>query len=283
MYSLRFTILPLLAFRMKNTGARIILAPRGMLQEGAMHFKTQKKKFFIGLLKFMGIASKIHFHATDDQERMDVLHYFPANAGISVVPNFPKSSSGPFKTTLKEQGTVLCIFISRIAPKKNLLYLLELLDALPERINLRLDIYGESEDEAYFEKCRQVISKFPQHISVNFKGSVPNEEAHAVLEANHLFVLPTKGENFGHAIYESLLAGRPVLISDRTPWKGMQAKKAGWDIPLEKPVEFLKAIQEMAEFDQQEFDDWCLHAWEYARQYRDSLTNLKEDYLKLFS
>ena len=32
-----------------------------------------------------------------------------------------------------------------------------------------------------------------------------------------LLFLPTKGENFGHVILESMSAGTPVLISDTTP------------------------------------------------------------------
>jgi glycosyltransferase involved in cell wall biosynthesis len=34
-----------------------------------------------------------------------------------------------------------------------------------------------------------------------------------------LFVFPTRGENFGHVIIESLSVGTPVLLSDRTPWR----------------------------------------------------------------
>ena len=30
--------------------------------------------------------------------------------------------------------------------------------------------------------------------------------------------LPTKGENFGHAISDSIANSTPVFISDKTPW-----------------------------------------------------------------
>jgi glycosyltransferase involved in cell wall biosynthesis len=35
-----------------------------------------------------------------------------------------------------------------------------------------------------------------------------------------LFAFPSRGENFGHVVLESLSVGTPVLVSDRTPWKG---------------------------------------------------------------
>ncbi len=92
MYSYRFSVIPLLFSWRNKLSAKIILAPRGMLQEGAMQFKTAKKKLFIGLLNFMGVPKKIHFHATDDQERKDILQHFPQAKQITEIPNF----SAPF-------------------------------------------------------------------------------------------------------------------------------------------------------------------------------------------
>jgi len=48
-----------------------------------------------------------------------------------------------------------------------------------------------------------------------------------VLRAAHFSVLLSRGENFSHAIGESLLAGCPVLISDQTPWFFVGEQNAG--------------------------------------------------------
>jgi glycosyltransferase involved in cell wall biosynthesis len=47
-----------------------------------------------------------------------------------------------------------------------------------------------------------------------------------------LFLLLTHGENFGHVIIEALAAGCPVLVSDRTAWRGLEAAGVGWDVSL---------------------------------------------------
>ena len=39
---------------------------------------------------------------------------------------------------------------------------------------------------------------------------------------NDFLILPTKGENFGHVIAESLSASLPVIISQNTPWRNLQ-------------------------------------------------------------
>jgi glycosyltransferase involved in cell wall biosynthesis len=57
-----------------------------------------------------------------------------------------------------------------------------------------------------------------------------------------MLFLPTTGENFGHAIFEALSCAVPVLISDTTPWRGLAAIRAGWDLPLQDPTAFAAVI-----------------------------------------
>ncbi len=45
-------------------------------------------------------------------------------------------------------------------------------------------------------------------------------------------VLPTCFENFGHVIVEALTAACPVVLSDTTSWRGLESKRAGFDVPL---------------------------------------------------
>jgi glycosyltransferase involved in cell wall biosynthesis len=153
---------------------------------------------------------------------------------------------------------------------------------LNRSITLHLTLNGDIEDSSYWEKCSSEINALPGNISVSWEGPVANDKVPEALNKYHLFVLPTKGENFGHAIFEALSSGKPVLISDQTPWRNLQQKKIGWDLPLDEPRLFQNAIEEIAGFDQQEYDLWSQNAWTYAHDFTSRL-NLKEDYLKLFS
>lgn len=56
------------------------------------------------------------------------------------------------------------------------------------------------------------------------------------------FFVPTKGENFGHVFIEALSAGVPILVSDKTPWRDLEAKGVGWDISLHKQENFVSVI-----------------------------------------
>ncbi len=98
-------------------------------------------------------------------------------------------------------------------------------------------------------------------------GSLQKNELQKTFRQNHLFVLPTTGENFGHSIFESFLFGRPVLISDRTPWKQLYKRKVGWDLSLDEPESFGKAIEAAAAWEQQEFEYFAISSWNFAHNF----------------
>jgi glycosyltransferase involved in cell wall biosynthesis len=282
MYSYQFTILPLLLKARGKYAAGIVLAPRGMLQQGAMKFKTIKKKFFIALMNASGIPSKISFQATDEQEKQDILRYFPKAKSVSVISNFTGGRNGPPKPIEKKPAEIKVVYISRIIPKKNLLFFIKLLAEVHFTFNICLNIHGEMEDKAYWAQCEEVIRGLKKNIGVQYRGPLPHVEVDRVLGEHHLFVLPTEGENFGHAIFEALSCGRPVLISDQTPWRNLQEHKAGWDIPLYAPSLFVNGLSQAIAFDQKTFDEWSGCAADFAAAY-SAASNAKEDYLTLFS
>ena len=147
---------------------------------------------------------------------------------------------------------------------------------------VELSIVGPVEDKGYWEECREKIAQLPAHVTVNYLGPRRNDELMPLLQQHHLFVLPTTGENFGHSIFEALLAGRPVLISDQTPWLGLTAQKAGWDLPLNDPSAFTRIVDETAGWDQASFDQWARSAWEYARRFIEN-PELQRQYIQLFA
>lgn len=280
MYSYSFTLLPLWLKWRGGIDASVVIAPRGMLQAGAMSFKSRKKQLLISLLRVSGLPGKLIFQATDEQEEKDIVKYFPSAGKVLVAPNFPKMDVITWKQVPKIPGELRCVFISRLAPKKNLLFLLQVLSALEPSIRLQLNLYGEIEDQAYWKKCLLAIGNLPPHISVSCKGAIPNESVPEILQQHHIFVLPTLGENFGHAIFEAFLSGKPVVISNKTPWLKLAEKQIGFDLPIEVPA-FVHAIVNFAAMDQIAYDKWSLSAFEYAAEVQKARL-LKEKYGELF-
>ena len=280
MFSKFFTIYPLLIGLRKGQGSHIILSPRGMLRSSAVQFKSFKKKIYLRLLRQFGFPKKIWFQAADEKEYNDILHYFGLKTRVKLVPNFPSNTNKDVQPLEKNPGYLFVLYVGRIHPIKNLDYLLQVLGKSESMI--RLTIVGSVEDPAFWQQCTQMISNLPATVSVSYMGEMPNERLSEVLKKNHIFSLPTRGENFGHAIFEALSFGKPVLISDQTPWRNLEPAKAGWDIPLEKPELFEHAIAQASAWNQDEYNIWSKNAFDFARKSID-VYQLQQQYRELFA
>lgn len=280
-FSPGFTFYPLWANSAVRKESKWIIAPRGMLHKGALQFKKLKKNIYIIGLKVLGLVKHVHFQATDEQEKVDIQSHLNPPKPISIISNLPYSKQEERQHRIKEAGSFEAIFFSRISPKKNLDYFLRLLEDFEAHIQIKLDIIGPIEDSEYWKSCQEIAARLTSTVSMNYLGVFPHEEVMKRLKKYHLFILPTHGENFGHAIFESFLAGCPVLISDQTPWRNLTEKKIGWDIPLSDKNAYIAAIDAVAAMDQKTWDTWSIASWEFSKHYLQH-SHTKEKYHTLF-
>lgn len=279
-FSYYFSLLPLyLLTRKIRSKARIILAPRGMLAANALNIKRTKKKAFIAAAKFIGLHKGITWHASSQLEEQEIKDIFP-RAEVKIALNLPSPVQPSWQQRTKIPGSVRLFFLSRIAIKKNLHA--GILALAQVRNDVQFDIYGPVDEQAYWDKCRDLIRKLPSNIKVDYKGAIGNEQVHATIQGYHFMLFPTLNENFGHVILESLAAGCPVIISDQTPWKELETKKAGWDIPLDDPSAFTSVIEKCAAMDQQEYNEWSQHAYRHAATFLHDPASVEAN-RKLFS
>ena len=278
MYSRYFTVYPLLMRWLGIIKAQVVLAPRGMLKATAVQYKTGKKKIFFQLLRWLNIPRKIIFHATDETEATDIKKLFGKGVHTSQLVNFPPKQKS-FLPVRKDSGTIKIIFTGRVHPIKNLGFVLHCLQSVSG--NIVFTIVAAIEDKKYWLECREIIENLPATVTVELRQDVPHHEIEQLIYMHHLFVLPTLGENFGHAIFEALSAGRPVLISNQTPWRNLAAQHAGWDLPLNDPPAFVGVLQQVTDMDDEEFQQWSIGAWQYAKEFAKN-AGLKERYKQLF-
>jgi glycosyltransferase involved in cell wall biosynthesis len=278
-FSLRFTIFPLLMFFLLREKVKIILAPRGMLKESALQFKPLKKKIFLTIFKFLGIANHITFQATDSQEIIDIKSVFSEKANMVNVANVPTKIEGPNKRK-KEEGKCNLLFVGRIHEIKGLDILLKNLHEIKGEISLK--VVGPNEDKKYLQLCQTLATNLSFSINVSFEGPIPFNNLQKYYSKSHFFILPTQGENFGHSIFESISSGLPVLISDQTPWRGLEKQKAGWDIDVNQNQKFQNILKRMVEMDDQEYQIWSMAAKTLANDYLKK-SDLINSYKNLFN
>jgi glycosyltransferase involved in cell wall biosynthesis len=224
-FSWRSTLLPLLLLRLGLARkVPVLLAPRGEFSEGALGLKAAKKRLYMQLTRALGLYAGITWQASSEDEAKDIHRVMkPGDGKVTVAPNLlpvpagDMVDGGEYETRPRSPGTLRIVFLSRISPMKNLDFLLRVLKGIVAELSL--DIYGPTEDVPYWEQCVQLIAELPSNIQVDYRGAVSAEDVCDVFMQYDLFVFPTRGENFGHVIIESLNVGTPVLLSDRTPWR----------------------------------------------------------------
>jgi glycosyltransferase involved in cell wall biosynthesis len=280
MFSPDYTLRPLwILWQMKNA-PRTVLAPRGMLKDSGLQQKKWKKKAFLAVARLAGLNKKLVFHATDEQEKMEILRQFGPGAEVVIANNLPVAPSSLVSRT-KTPANLRIVFLSRIHPIKNLLYALDVLAQLPVRSGIVFDIYGAIADEKYYARCFEAAKKLENKAVVQFMGEVEHGEVADIMANYHVFFLPTRGENFGHAIFEALANGCPVVISDQTPWKDLEANGAGWALSLSEPGKFSDVLERLYHMNQEEFDELSSRAFAYASQHAQEFTR-RENYIELF-
>lgn len=250
LYSKNYTLLPLfLARRLGYQPEQLVLAPRGMLGKGALQLKSNKKKLFLSISRKIGLFKGITWHATSEQEAQEIRTNFDANITPFLAANIPGPSTldGPKALC---GGKIRMIFLSRLSPKKNLKFALECVARYSDKAKFRFDLYGTPEDKQYLQEILDLAKQ--KELDLAYHGSVAHHEVSECLRNADFLILPTLNENYGHVIFESLAVGTPVLISDQTPWRDLQAKGIGYDIPLDPNI-WKKVLGEILRINPEEY------------------------------
>lgn len=274
-----FFLIPLVYVRLFQRNIGVIIAPRGMLQSGALEIRSTKKMAYLRLLQKLNLFNQVRWHATDQQEAVDI-DQFQKHANIIVAQNVPKQ---PWQETLEIQigdpNPVRLVFLSLITQKKNLHLVLEALKII--EFPVVFDIYGPVKDSQYWNQCLQLISELPNNVKCEYHGAVKSERSQEIFSLYHALVLPSKGENFGHAIYECLSVGRPVIIGKNTPWKDVEQKEAGWLVELDSQ-DVTEAVIKLGKLNQIEFESFSKNALTAAQNYFEQ-SDFESDYKRLFN
>ena len=277
LYSFYFSFLPTLlcvAYPVK----KVLIAVRGMLHASALSVKPLKKQLFLAFARGFGLYNKSVMLATNASEIEEIKRTLGKVKPV-IAPNIP----APYqelqaKSSANEVFTIA--FVGRIAPEKNPLVLLKALKHYTKPI--RVIFCGGSNDSEYLSQFKQSLEQLPQNVLTEYHPNMPHHEVQKLLSSIDLMVLPSLGENFGHAIYESFVAGVPVIIGNNTPWNNIESKRAGIEIQPDDSQALLAAIDQFTAMDAGTYQTWRQGANSVASEY-NSANNFRQIYLELFS
>lgn len=246
----------------------LIVAPRGEFAEEALRLKGRKKSGYLAFARLLSLYRDVIWQASSEFEAKDIRRVVGQRAKIQIAhlpPSLSQSADEGLETPRRKKspGSLRLIFVGRFAPMKNVEFALSALAGVEGSVSFTL--VGPKETEEYWQHCQVAARRLPPSIEVEFTGALPHDEVIDRLECSHAFLLPTLGENFGHGILEAMACGCPVVISQNTQWRDLEAHRAGWDLPLTAQNQFTSAIQRLVDMEDAEWREWSRGAREYAR------------------
>lgn len=275
-FAFSFTGLPLVA-RWLGLAPRkpCLIAPRGEFSSGAIALKGAKKRLYKGLVKVLGLYRNLHWQASSDFEKVDINREFGSVAKVLHVAS-DLTPIMPLRLNARESrapGPLRLVFLSRISPMKNLDFLLETLARVSSRIELA--IYGPQEDVQYWSMCCALINEMPSNITIVVNGQVQQEMVQDIFTKYDVFVFPSRGENFGHVVFESLMAGTPVIVSDQTPWQ--PDTKGGVQVLELNQTKWVEALEDWSTFDEDALSQRQQAAFSYAYRFSSDPEQLQRN------
>lgn len=259
----------------------VVVAAMGLFSPMEFKLKYKKKKLFTVVFNLLGLFRGIYWSATSEMEIGEIKQQIKAkDSQFFIAEDLPRMVENIPVFKNKEKGKLNVVWISRIAPKKNLIGAIKILQNVKSEINFT--IYGPVHVEEYWEECKKELKKLPPNVEWIHKGNIESEQVVDMLRQHHIFLFPTLGENYGHVIQEALSSGCPCVLSDQTPWQDLEEKGVGYVFNLGNIDQFVNAIEEYANMDSDTYNFCANMALRYAmNNSNDKLKNT--GYRKIFN
>lgn len=187
-----------------------VLAPHGTLGSFELAKGSRLKRVTTLLLRlFLGTAPSHVILCTTEAERSDLPSWVRSTA-VSPIPVEADDSVVVADRNVGEEPQIV-LHLGRIAQKKGLVRSARLLadTGMDTRFIIAGDVSG-AEAEQIRDEVESIVGR-----RADFLGHVEGEQKAQLLHRASCLVLLSDDENFAVAVAEALVAGTPVLISER--------------------------------------------------------------------
>jgi len=227
----------------RHDGRPLVISPRGMMDDWAWNHHRRRKALARALIHPGALEAAAGWHATSENEAQAIRRR-GFKQPVCVAPNGIAAAAPAERAAAAEHWRAvlgpreqrpIALFYGRLHRKKRLLELIDLwLERGPRDWLLLIVGIPEDYNAAVLEAY---VYRSGQSGRVRAYDGLGHPPPYA---AASLFVLPSHGENFGLAVAEALAEGVPALVTDTTPWSGLNREGAGWCVPW---PEFGPALQ----------------------------------------
>lgn len=198
-------------------------------------------KDFLKLCDAIVVTNELDSFYLKNKLKLNTVHYVPNTLDMNSL-NKENRHDAIKKLNLFDKNNYL-LYMGRIHHHKGLHLLFKgLLETIKLIDHLYLIVAGPVEDKKYFKTLNKFISNNNLQNKIIFLGQVEKQTKNLLYSIADFLVHPSKSENFGMSIAESLFLGLPVIISDKTPWLEIEKFKCGYIINYNNSIKELNLI-----------------------------------------
>lgn len=227
-----------------------IIAPRGTLYPAALKFSKINKHFFWNFYQKKVLKEANAFHATSKDEAK-YIRKLGFKQPIIICKNGIKVENSKKQFKQKNQNTLL--YLGRLHEKKGLDMLLNIWSKIESQYpNWKLRIIGKGLSPYKLFLNERIRSLKISNVTLE-KELYGKNKIDAFKKAD-LFILPTRGENFGMVIAEALANSLPVITTNKAPWNDLKKKECGISVDadekeLEKVLRYFLSLNQKDLYD----------------------------------
>lgn len=196
-----------------------IQRPFGLLDPWSLQRSALKKRIYFALGEWRNLQAAAAIHCTSENETAHVRDLLPQSRAVTIPhgadprPEVPEAAARLRAAYGVAESSPVILFLSRWHPKKNIELLIESLANMQAQ-PWTLLLAGSTDDAAFEQRVRACIASHGLGGRVICPGHLAGEAKDLALQGADFFVLPSISENFGIAVTESLVCGRPVIVSE---------------------------------------------------------------------
>ncbi len=174
---------------------RLIITPSGSYDPVRLKYHAWKKRLASPIDRWC-LRRAALVQATSLEEAAWIRAFEPRVKRIVVIPPGEDVSPCAPSAPKEEPSQKRLLYLGRRHPLKGLALLEEAAKGLPIELDCQSTVFGEEKD-AHFAACDALC-------------------------------LPSLSENFGLVVAEALAHGKPVIVTDATPWAQVEPNRCGW-------------------------------------------------------
>lgn len=162
-----------------------------------------------------------HIIAATEREKLDLVHYYGAEAGnIVVIPcgvnpaHFhPRKASD--RTALGLGYSQFVLYAGRIEPLKGIDRLIKAMAWLAKNRSPRLVIIGgDQQSQGEISRLKRLVCELGLEDQITFLGTIDHKKMPGYYNAASILVVPSHYESFSLVALEALASGTPVVATD---------------------------------------------------------------------